>query len=49
MVVLLDFKKCLRIAVAKAYKDSELSGREYKRLVNYVQSILQDEKGGEKC
>ena len=34
--------------IAKAYKDSELSGREYKRVVDYVESILQDEKGGEK-
>ena len=34
--------------IAKAYKDSELSGREYKRVVDYVKSILIDEKGGEK-
>ena len=26
--------------IAKAYKDSELSGREYERVVNYVVSIL---------
>ena len=26
--------------IAKAYKDSELSGREYERIVNYVRSIL---------
>ena len=26
--------------VDKAYKDSELSGREYKRVVDYVNSIL---------
>lgn len=26
--------------IEKAYKDSELSGREYKRVVNYVESIL---------
>ena len=32
--------------IAKAYKDSELSGREYKRVVDYVKSILIDEKGG---
>lgn len=31
--------------IAKAYKDSELSGREYKRLVDYVESIMQDTKG----
>ena len=30
--------------IAKAYKDSELSGREYKRVVDYVESILQDTK-----
>lgn len=28
--------------IAKAYKDSELSGREYKRVVDYVESILKD-------
>ena len=28
---------------AKAYKDSEKSGREYERVVKYVQSILDDE------
>lgn len=28
--------------IAKAYKDSELSGREYKRVVKYVESILKD-------
>lgn len=28
--------------IAKAYKDSELSGREYERVVNYVKSILKD-------
>lgn len=28
--------------IAKAYKDSELSGREYERVVNYVKSILGD-------
>ena len=28
--------------IAKAYKDSELSGREYKRVVEYVESILKD-------
>ena len=26
--------------ITKAYKDSELSGREYERIVNYVESIL---------
>ena len=26
--------------IAKAYKDSELSGREYERVVNYVESII---------
>ena len=30
--------------IAKAYKDSELSGREYERIVGYVESILQDTK-----
>lgn len=30
--------------IAKAYKDSELSGREYKRVVDYVESILKDNK-----
>lgn len=30
--------------IAQAYKDSELSGREYKRVVDYVESILQDSK-----
>ena len=30
--------------IEKAYKDSELSGREYKRVVEYVESILRDEK-----
>ena len=29
--------------IAKAYKDSELSGREYKRVVEYVESILKEE------
>ena len=28
--------------VAKAYEDSELSGREYERVVKYVESILKD-------
>ena len=30
--------------ITKAYKDSELSGREYERIVNYVESILRDSK-----
>ena len=30
--------------IAKAYEDSELSGREYKRVVDYVESILRDNK-----
>ena len=30
--------------IAKAYKDSEISGREYKRVVDYVESILRDTK-----
>ena len=42
--------------ITKAYEDSELSGREYERVVKYVESILKDseileeikEKGGEK-
>ena len=29
--------------IAKAYKDSEKSGREYERIVKYVESILADE------
>ena len=32
--------------VAKAYKDSEKSGREYERVVKYVESILQEEDNG---
>jgi hypothetical protein len=30
--------------IAKAYKDSEKSGREYERVVKYVESILQEEE-----
>ena len=30
--------------IKKAYKDSELSGREYERVVRYVESILAEEK-----
>ena len=30
--------------IAKAYKDSEISGREYERVVKYVESILKDNK-----
>ena len=30
--------------IAKAYKDSEISGREYKRVVGYVESMLRDTK-----
>ena len=30
--------------IEKAYKESELSGREYKRVVEYVESLLRDEK-----
>ena len=30
--------------IKKAYEDSELSGREYERIVNYVESILRDSK-----
>lgn len=30
--------------IEKAYKDSELSGMEYERVVNYVKSILEDSK-----
>ena len=30
--------------IAKAYKDSELSGREYERVVKYVETILKDNK-----
>ena len=30
--------------ITKAYKDSELSGREYERVVKYVESILKDSK-----
>ena len=29
--------------IAKAYKDSERSGREYERVVKYVESILEEE------
>ena len=32
--------------IAKAYKDSEKSGREYERVVRYVESILEEEAGG---
>ena len=34
--------------IAKAEKDSELSGREYRRAVEYVESILKDEKSDKK-
>lgn len=34
--------------IEKAYKDSKLSGSEYKRLVDYVESILQKKKGDKK-
>lgn len=30
--------------IAKAYKDSEKSGREYERIVNYVNDIIKEEK-----
>ena len=30
--------------IKKAYKDSDVSGREYERVVRYVESILKDEK-----
>ena len=30
--------------IAKAYKDSELSGKEYERVVKYVESILKDSR-----
>ena len=30
--------------IAKAYRDSELSGREYKLVVEYVESILKDSR-----
>ena len=30
--------------IIKAYKDSEVSGREYERVVRYVESILKDKK-----
>ena len=30
--------------IEKAYKDSEKSGVEYERVVNYVESILANEK-----
>ena len=33
--------------IEKAYKDSEVSGREYKRVVEYVESILRDENPNE--
>ena len=28
--------------IAKAYKDSEISGREYERVVKYVESIIKE-------
>ena len=31
-----------RELIEKAYKDSELSGREYKRVVDYVESMLKE-------
>ena len=31
--------------IAKAYKDSEKSGREYERVVKYVNDILKEEYG----
>lgn len=34
--------------IKKAYADSEISGREYERVVRYVEGILADEKKGEK-
>ena len=34
--------------IAKAEKDSELSGREYRRVVEYVENILKDEKKANK-
>lgn len=30
--------------INKAYKDSEISGKEYERVVRYVESILADEQ-----
>ena len=30
--------------IAKAYKDSKLSGREYEQVVKYVESILKNRK-----
>ena len=35
--------------IAKAYKDSEKSGREYERVVKYVESILKDENNKWHC
>lgn len=34
--------------IKKAYADSEKSGREYERVVNFVQSILEDDKNESK-
>lgn len=34
--------------ITKAYADSDLSGREYERVVRYVESILKDNKKGER-
>lgn len=34
--------------IKKAYADSERSGREYERVVKYVESILEDEKNDKK-
>ena len=35
---------CDKHELVKEYKDSELSGRKYKRVVDYVESTLRDEK-----
>ena len=34
--------------IAKAYKDSAKSGREYERVVRYVESILEEENNGKR-
>lgn len=34
--------------IEKAYADSEISGREYERVVKYVESILEEQEGMKK-
>ena len=37
-------KHVMTMINGRAYKDSELAGREYERVVKYVESILKDSK-----